>query len=71
MAKIQAPHDAERFGFAPQASPRIAKIDQSFRMNFWSRVTIAAPLDADEAEAAAEPALTLPIIAPQPAALPD
>lgn len=33
MARIQAPHDAERYGFAPRPSERLQKIVQSFRMN--------------------------------------
>lgn len=39
MAKIQAPHDAQRFGFAPQPSPRLDKIIESFRMHL--RATFA------------------------------
>jgi radical SAM superfamily enzyme YgiQ (UPF0313 family) len=34
MAKIQAPKDAERFGFIPQASERLAKIRDAFRLNY-------------------------------------
>ncbi len=33
MARVQAPHDAKRFGFQPQPSPRFAKILESFRMH--------------------------------------
>ncbi len=33
MAKIQAPHDARRFGFTPHYSPRLAKIIDAFRMH--------------------------------------
>lgn len=39
MAKIQAPHDAQRFGFAPAATtPRMAKVLESFRMHLNSRL---------------------------------
>lgn len=34
MAKIQAPKDAETFGFTPKKTPRVNKIRDSFRMHF-------------------------------------
>jgi radical SAM superfamily enzyme YgiQ (UPF0313 family) len=37
MAKIQAPHDATRFGFTPRPSPRVDQINRSFRMHLRSR----------------------------------
>ncbi|MCG3127817.1 MAG: hypothetical protein CHACPFDD_02689 [Phycisphaerae bacterium] len=33
MARIQAPHDAQRFGFMPQPTPRFAKIRDAFRIH--------------------------------------
>lgn len=33
MARVQAPRDQKRFGFVPSASPRFAKIIESFRMH--------------------------------------
>lgn len=33
MARVQAPKDAERFGFSPRQSPRLARIDDAFRMH--------------------------------------
>lgn len=33
MAKIQAPRDAERYGFAPRQSPRIAKVHDAFKLH--------------------------------------
>lgn len=33
MARIQAPHDAKRFGFIPHPTPRFAKIREAFRMH--------------------------------------
>ncbi len=39
MAKIQAPHDAERFGFAPRKTERYAKVRSAFKMHLnstWS-----------------------------------
>ena len=34
MAKIQAPHDRQRFGFTPiETTPRFSKILDSFRMH--------------------------------------
>jgi radical SAM superfamily enzyme YgiQ (UPF0313 family) len=44
MARIQAPHDAERFGFVPNESPRVAKIRRAFRMNRRSDGMIEAAL---------------------------
>ncbi len=35
MARLQVPHDAERFGFAPRPSRRMAKVVESFRMHLW------------------------------------
>lgn len=37
MARVQAPHDAERFGFQPKDSPRMRKIREAFRMNLWPK----------------------------------
>ncbi|MFO0836942.1 MAG: hypothetical protein U1D55_00325 [Phycisphaerae bacterium] len=36
MARVQAPHDARRFGFTPHHSPRLAKIIDAFRMHLLS-----------------------------------
>lgn len=33
MARVQAPHDAERFGFSPNPSSRVRKIRDAFRMH--------------------------------------
>lgn len=33
MARIQAPRDAQRFGFSPMQSPRMSKIRDAFRMH--------------------------------------
>lgn len=38
MARIQAPHDAERFGFSPPLSARLAKIGESFRLHLRSQL---------------------------------
>jgi len=38
MARIQAPHDAERFGFSPPLSARLAKIGESFRLHLRSKL---------------------------------
>jgi hypothetical protein len=43
MARIQAPHDAARFGFAPARTARFAKINAAFRMHLNARVKLAAP----------------------------
>ncbi len=53
MAKIQAPYDAARFGFAPKPSARVNKIRDSFRMHLSARFTPEAP----------------PVRPPQPAAV--
>ena len=45
MAKIQAPHDAKRFGFAPQPSARFRKIIDSYRMH--AREPLFLPRHAD------------------------
>jgi radical SAM superfamily enzyme YgiQ (UPF0313 family) len=37
MAKIQAPHHAARFGFAPRETPRMHKVRDAFRMHLRSR----------------------------------
>lgn len=42
MARIQAPHDAEQFGFSPQPSPRMDKIKRAFRMHFRQRAATPA-----------------------------
>ena len=70
MAKIQAPHDAARFGFAPRPSARVDKINASFRMHLRARVALAAAPDADAAET--EPGmlgLTLPVVNPPATAM--
>jgi radical SAM superfamily enzyme YgiQ (UPF0313 family) len=59
MARIQAPHDARRFGFTPRRSRRMSKIRRAFEMHVRSRVSLA-----QLAEAAA-PALA-PVITPVP-----
>ena len=64
MARIQAPHDAARFGFSPQPSPRLDKIRAAFRMHLRAQVSFAAPSDAPEPAA---PMLTLPVVQPAPA----
>jgi len=46
MARIQAPHDAERFGFVPRPSPRMDKIKQSFQMHLRSLASLARPAPA-------------------------
>ncbi|HMQ15248.1 MAG TPA: radical SAM protein [Phycisphaerae bacterium] len=38
MAKVQAPHDAHRFGFAPAPSPRFDKIRESFRIHLGASI---------------------------------
>ncbi|MFH1747464.1 MAG: radical SAM protein [Planctomycetota bacterium] len=48
MAKIQAPHDAARFGFAPTPSARVDKIVDSFRMHLRDKVTSLKPPDDDD-----------------------
>lgn len=40
MAKIQAPHDARRFGFTPAPSPRLGKIFHAFRMHLNSKFVV-------------------------------
>lgn len=70
MAKIQAPHDAERFGFAPQPSVRMDKINDSFRMHLRSSVTLAAAPDDAEPQPGML-GLTLPVVNPPATALPD
>ena len=39
MARVQAPRDAENFGFTPPASERMQKVLRSFRMHLRSRFT--------------------------------
>lgn len=41
MAKVQAPHDAKRFGFTPPDSPRYRKCRQSFDINLASETARA------------------------------
>jgi radical SAM superfamily enzyme YgiQ (UPF0313 family) len=53
MAKIQAPRDAERFGFTPQPSPRLDLIIQSFRMHLRSKLAPRVGLGSSVAGAGA------------------
>jgi len=72
MAKIQAPHDAERYGFAPRPSPRVDKINDSFRMHLRSRVAFEAAPEDDEAKTTSpDLGLPLPVVKPTPVALSD
>ena len=51
MAKIQAPHDAKRFGFTPQPSARFRKIIDSYRMlrssGNWQKYHAPVAIDED------------------------
>ena len=38
MARIQVPHDEERFGFKPHPSPRLDKVLDSFRMHLHGQI---------------------------------
>ncbi len=38
MARVQAPHDAARFGFAPRPSPRLARVVGAFGLHLRSRL---------------------------------
>jgi len=64
MAKIQAPRDAERFGFAPRQSERMSRVNDSYRMHLWARLSgaalakVAAGLD-DEGDS---PDQSLPVL---------
>jgi radical SAM superfamily enzyme YgiQ (UPF0313 family) len=72
MAQIQAPHDAERFGFAPRSSPRMDKVRDSFRMHLRSHLTLTRPAEADTADSTPDqPILRLPVVAPVSAAVAD
>jgi radical SAM superfamily enzyme YgiQ (UPF0313 family) len=51
MAKIQAPHDAERFGFTPPLSQRLVKIAESFRLHLRSQLEPPPTAAADTASA--------------------
>jgi radical SAM superfamily enzyme YgiQ (UPF0313 family) len=64
MALIQVPHDARRFGFTPEPSPRMARIHESFRMHLRSR--LAAPAPAPARPAAVQPGLAPPSRRPLP-----
>ncbi len=41
MARVQAPHDARRFGLSPQPSSRLDRIKEAFGIHLWSRVHLA------------------------------
>ncbi len=43
MARIQAPRDAEQFGFSPRPSPRMDKIKCAFRMHLRQRAATPVP----------------------------
>ncbi len=61
MARIQAPHDAARFGFSPRPSDRINQMREAFRMNLWARGVAAQPARASASEPEAT-ALRLPVL---------
>jgi len=42
MARVQAPHDAARFGFAPRPSPRLARVVGAFGLHLRSRLRLPA-----------------------------
>ncbi len=72
MARIQAPHDAARFGFAPPSSPRMDKIRSSFQMHWRSSVCLTQPAQSEApATGLPDPALPLPVIVPPRAAASD
>ncbi len=54
MARVQAPRDAENFGFTPHGSPRMPKIRQSFAMNYWSARRLRRGIVAQAARPAIE-----------------
>ena len=66
MAKIQAPHDARRFGFVPQRSPRIDRILESFRMHLRSSVNLLPAAATATGAAGSEPKRPLPVISAAP-----
>ena len=70
MARIQAPHDAERFGFSPRPSARLEKIADSFRMHLWPRADSRQPPDAGDSESgSSDNGRSLPLIStPAPTA---
>lgn len=65
LARIQAPHDAARFGFTPQPSSRLDKLVACFKTHLRSRVVLAA---GDEGPPAAlsppQPSTPLPVVTP-------
>jgi radical SAM superfamily enzyme YgiQ (UPF0313 family) len=47
MARVQAPHDAQRYGLSPQPSTRLARIKEAFGMHLWSQVQFAPVVAAE------------------------
>jgi radical SAM superfamily enzyme YgiQ (UPF0313 family) len=48
MARVQAPHDARRYGLSPRPSLRLDRIKEAFGIHLWSRVKLApAAVPAD------------------------
>ncbi len=62
MGRIQAPHDARRFGFQPKPSPRFARLARSFQMHLRGRVELphAAPAPEESTAPLALPVVPLP-----------
>lgn len=63
MARIQAPHDAERFGLAPPRSARMDRINHAFRMHLCSRVTFP-PAEVPAPPSPPTIPLSLPVVQP-------
>jgi radical SAM superfamily enzyme YgiQ (UPF0313 family) len=66
MARIQAPHDAARYGFAPAPSARFAKINASFNLHLNARVHLAPPPPEEPARG-----MDLPVLSPDAGPLAD
>lgn len=64
MARIQAPHDARRFGHKPTHSDRMKKIKDAFRMHLRARVTEIPPEHRNTGEIPAK--TPLPVSDPNP-----
>ncbi len=56
MAKIQAPRDAERFGFTPRKTPRVKQVFDSFNMHLSRNNEFAQMIQSLDAETASKPA---------------
>lgn len=64
MARVQVPHDEQRYGFVAPRSPRLAKVWRSFGMNLSRKFTFR-PLESPPAEEA-PPATAPPVSQPLP-----